>query len=236
MKNGLRRRDFLHLAAASGALCLCGPSLWPLGTEARLSGGASQGPRRTPVKVARIYMGTTDGLWPKPDLDFEKEIACYKSQFATLKDELSDVEFPVDALVTSAEQVKSLAEKLTQVDGILALHFNMGIVPILQELLKVGQPTVVFARPYSGHEWTHFGELQEQPLGTKLECILSSNMGQLAVAIRPFRALHYFREAKVLDLTTSDISEFAAAAKDKFGTAVRPVSLERVVSVYESIN
>jgi hypothetical protein len=236
MKKGLKRREFLHLAAASGALCLCGPSLWPLGTKAQGSGGTSQGPLRTPVKVARIYMGTTDGLWPKPDLDFEKEIAFFKAQFATLRDELRDVEFPVDSLVTSAEHVKSLQEELTHVDGILAIHFNMGIVPILQELLKAGQPTVVFARPYSGHEWTHFGELQEQPWGAKLECVLSSDTSQLAAAIRPFRAIHYFREAKILDLTTSDISEFAGAAKDKFGTVVRPVSLEHMVSVYESIN
>lgn len=181
-------------------------------------------------------MGTADGLWPKPGLDFQKEIAFYEAEFAKLKDELSDIEFPVDALVTSAEQVKDLKEKLTPVDGILAIHFNMGILPILRELLKVGQPTVLFARPYSGHEWTEFGELLEQPLGAKLESILSSDTGQLAVAIRPFRAIHYLREARILDLTTSDTSEFAAKAKMTFGTEVKPVSLERVVAVYSSIS
>ena len=236
MKKGLRRREFIHLAAASGALWLCSPGLWPLGARAQGSSGTCPGPRRTAAKVARIYMGAADGLWPKPDLDFKSEIAFYEAEFAKLKDQLGDIEFPVDALVTSADQVKSLEEQLTQVDGILAIHFNMGILPILQELLKTGQPTVVFARPYSGHEWTHFGELQRQPLGARLECILSSDTGQLAVALRPIRAIHYFREAKILDLTTSDISEFAAAAKDKFGTEVRPVSLERMASVYESIN
>jgi L-fucose isomerase-like protein len=181
-------------------------------------------------------MGTSDGLWPKPNLDFKKEIGLYESAFAKLKDEVGDVEFAVDALVTSAEQVTALREKLIQVDGILAIHLNIGIWPILQELLKVGQPTVVFARPYSGHEWVGFGALREQPLGAKMECILSSDMGQLAVAIRPFRAIHHLREAKIVNLTTSDFSDYAAKTTSKFGTEIKAVDLKRMVDVYNSIS
>jgi len=236
MKNGMKRREFLHLAAAGSALCLSGPSLWSLGAKPEGSSLISPGSRRSKVRVARIYMGTSDGLWPKPNLDFQKEIGFYEAEFAKWKDELSDVEFPVDVLVTSAEQVSGLKEKLMQVDGILAIHFNIGIWPILQEILKVGQPTIVFARPYSGHEWVGFGAVRQQPLGAKMECILSSDMGQLAVAIRPFRAIHHLREAKILNLTTNSFADYAASVKSKYGTEIKAVDLKRMVDVYNSIS
>ena len=82
----------------------------------------------------------------------------------------------------------------------------------------MGQPTVVFAVPYSGHEWAGYGALQREPLGARMECLLTSDTTMLAEAIRPFRAIHHLREAKVLDLTTKPIDEYAGDVRKKFGT------------------
>jgi hypothetical protein len=236
LRKGMKRREFLQLAAAGSTLCFSGSGLWPFGAASQPSRLISPGSRRTKVKVARMYLGTPEGLWPKPNLDFKKEIAFYEAEFAKLKEEISDVEFPVHELVTSPEQVARLQERLNQVDGILAIHFSIGIWPILQELLKAARPTMVFARPYSGHEWVNFGELRAQPLGGKMECILSSDLNQLAVALRPFRAIHHLREARILNLTTHDFSDYAAKVGSKFGTEIKQVTLERMVNVYNSIS
>ena len=213
MDPGMRRREFLQLAAVGGALCLSGSSLWVFGTKAKGSRLISPGCRKTKVKVARLYMGTSHGLWPKPNLDFQKEIRFYESEFSKLKDELSDVDFVVDELVTSPEQVGRIKNKLKNVDGILAIHFNIGIRPILNEILRVGQPTMVFAVPYSGHGWVGFGDLLKQPLGAKMECILSSDLQQLAVAF----------------------SEYTAGVKGKFGTDIKQIDLKRMLDIYSSV-
>jgi len=55
------------------------------------------------------------------------------------------------------------------------------------------------------------------------------------VAVRPFRAIHHLRKAKVLNLTTDDFSEYAGRIRSKFGTEIKPVGLDRVVAVYNSI-
>ncbi len=236
MGRGLNRRQFIQLsAAAGGALCLAGPRLLSWGAVGPASQLISPGCRRTKVKVARLYMGTSHGLWPKPSLDFEKEIAFYRAEFAKMKDEFSDVEFPVDELITSPEQAVALRNRLSRVDGILAIHFNIGISDILKEILAAGQPTMVFAIPYSGHEWVGFGELRQQPLGARMDCLLTSDTRQLAVAVRPFRAIHHLREAKILNLTTRDFSEYASAASTKFGTEIKPVTLERVTALYNAV-
>ncbi len=231
----MKRREFLQLAAVGGALCLSGSRLWAFGSKANRPKLISPGCRKTRVKVARLYMGSSHGLWPKPNLDFQKEIRFYESEFAKLKDELSDVDFVVDELVTSPDQVGRIKNSLKNVDGILAIHFNIGMRPILNEILSAGQPTMVFAVPYSGHGWVGFGDLRRQPLGAKMECILSSDIQQLAVAIRPFRAIHHLREAKILNLTTRSFSDYSADVKGKFGTEIKQIELERMLEIYSGV-
>ncbi len=235
MHKKVPRREFLQLTLAGSALCLCGLSSLTFGPNSNGPRLISPGCRRTKVKVARIYMGTSQGLWPKPNLDFKKEIQIYESEFKKLKDELSDVEFVVDELVTSPEQVSNIKSRLKDVDGILAIHFSMGIMPILNEILIVGRPTMVFAVPYSGHEWASFNSLLNQPLGSKMECILTSDYQQLAVAIRPFRAIHHLREAKILNLTTRSFTEYANNIKNKFGTEIKQIELKRMIDAYNAV-
>jgi len=223
------------MAAAGGAIYLSRLNFLSFAADQRGSMLISPGCRRTKVKVARLYMGTSEGLWPRPNLNFKDEIRSYESEFAKLKDELSDVVFVVDELVTSPEQASSLKSRLKDVDGILAIHFNIGINPILKEILSANQPTMVFAIPYSGHEWVGFGALRRQPFGAKMDCILNSDYRQLAVAIRPFRAIHHLREAKILNLTTSPFADYANVIKNKFGTEIKQIDLARVVEAYNKV-
>jgi len=236
MNNKINRREFIQLTAAGSTLCLGGSGILAFGANPKGSRLISPGCRGTKVKVARIYMGTSGGLWPKPKLDFRKEIQLYESEFAKLKNELSDVEFVVDRLFTSADQVGPFKSKLKEMDGILVIHLSMGVRSILNEILSVGKPTVVFAVPYSGHGWTGFGALQKQELGAKLECMLTSDYKQLAVAIRPFRAIHHLREAKILNVTNRSFTGYANAVKNKFGTEIKRISLEQVFDAYNAVS
>jgi len=239
MEKQINRREFLRLTAAGSALCLTGiacqgPALL---TQKKHPSLISPGCRGSKVKVARIYMGkAANDYWPKPSLDLEKEVRFYKSQFAKLEGELSDVEFVVDELVGSPAEVAQLKSKLEDVDGILVIHLTMRTGGVLQEILKSQKPTMVFAVPYSGHQWVGFGALQKQPLGAKMDCILSSDYKQLAVAIRPFRAIHHLREAKILNVTTRSFAGYADSMKKKFGTEIKKIELQRVLDTCNAID
>jgi len=236
MSSPLKRREFLQIAATGTILGLEASGI-PL-PAASLGGPKliSPGCRRSKVKVARLYMGSAEGLWPKPNLDLQAEVQSYQIEFAKLQDQLADVDFVVDELVTSPQQVVALQDRLGSVDGILVIHLNIGIEPTLKEILRAGRPTVVFAVPYSGHEWAGFGALQREPLGARMECLLTSDTAQLAAAVRPFRAIHHLREAKVLDLTTDPVEPFAGEIRSKFGTEIKPIERERVIRAYEAVN
>jgi len=238
MGKALKRREFIQLAAAGSALCAAGPKLWAFNAagQGAVPGLISPGCRGTRVKVARLFVAIPKGAWPKPTLDLEQEVAFYRAEFARMKDEFADIDFTVDELVGTPAQVSALRGKLAEVDGILVIHLSIDVGDIFHEILAAGKPTIIFARPYSGHEWVGFGELRGKPQGAKLDCLLTSDTGQLATAVRPFRAIHHLREAKVINLTTHDFSEYAGKVKTKFGTEIRPVGLDRMVALYGGIS
>lgn len=236
MGEQFRRREFLHLTLAGAAIGFGVRGQQASAGIALPTTQISPGCRRSKVKVARLYLGSPEGLWPKPHLNFEDEIRSYQSAFDAMKDEFRDVEFVVDRLVTSPEQAREVRRELAGVDGVLIIHLSIGIQPTLTEVLIAGRPTTLFAAPYSGHEWAGFGALQKQPAGANLECLLTSDRRQLAAAIRPFRAIHHLREAKVLNLTTRSFAEYADAVRNKFGTEIKPIDLPRVLTACNAVS
>jgi hypothetical protein len=237
MRKEINRREFLETAAACSALYLGGSNILASSVNPEKSRLISPGCRKTKVKVARLYMAIPNNFyWPKPSLNLKDELKVYDSEFKKLKGELSDVEFPVDEFITFPEQVNKLKNVLQYMDGILAIQITPGIDTILNEILSISKPTVVFAIPYSGFEWENFGSLQKQSLGAKMECLLTSDYKQLAFAIKPFRAIHHLREAKILNLTTRNFTKYADDMKNKFGTDIKQITLEQVANAYNAVS
>jgi hypothetical protein len=235
MKPQINRRDFLQTAAGC-ALCFQARQAWPAIQGASPLALISPGCVRSKVRIAKIYAGIPKALWPTPKLDLTAEVQRYETEFTRMGRDFADVDFSVDRLVTQAEQVKDLGNALRDVDGILLIHLSMGITPIVEEILRARRPTVVFAAPYSGHEWTNFGTLRRGENGALLECILSSSFNDLAVAVRPFRAIHHLREAKIINVSTRPpAGEYLAATREKFGTEIKTVGLQPVMDAYNSI-
>ena len=229
MDHEMSRRAFLKVAGIGCTACMGGLGRLPLAAGVVGEPLVSPGCRRSRVKVARVYMGIRKGwAWPKPDLDVDKEMAIYEGEFARLRDEVGDVDFVIDQLVSTADQAAGLASKAADVDGVLVIHLTMGAEGVLPAVLKWGKPTVVFAVPYSGHQWVGFGAMQRQA-GTRLECLLTSDYRQLALAVRPFRAIHHLREAKIVNLTTRPIGKYGDDVKAKFGTEIKAVGLQRMM-------
>jgi len=232
MKDGMGRRAFLQVSAGTAILLGAGGAF---GASAGIP-VISPGCRTLKVKVARVYMGIPKAHWPTPTMDVNEEMKRYDAEFAKRTKDFADVDFFVSELVTDSNQIASLKDKLSQADGILAIHLSMGVGSILASVLECQKPTVLFAAPYSGHEWTSFGAIQREPRGALLECMLTSDFDQLAVAVRPFRAIHHLREAKILNVTSREPkADYVASIKEKFGTEIMCVDRDRMMKAYEKV-
>ncbi len=236
MKIQINRRELLRLGAAGSAAYLATPYAWASTVQNQGNRPVSPGCRRSRVKVAKIYLGVQGSHYPNPDLDLKKEVQFYESRFAKLKDELSDVEFVVDELVSSVDQLNKWTDALKKVDGILAIHLSLWTMPVLEEILQLGQPTMIFSAPYSGHEWHPLSALYKRKEGTSFQCLLTSDYRELAVAIRPFRAIHHLREAKILNLSTRTPGDYVEQIRRKFGTEIKQIELRRMLDMYESVS
>ncbi len=236
----LNRRAFLARSAiltGGCALCLGGSRVWAARREPMPPGIISPGARRSKVRVAKIYLGRPNAHWPTPTMDLDAEHKRYESEFARMKEEFADVDFVVNELITDRAQLTKVQDALKQVDGILVIHLSMGITEVLRDILAAGQPTMLFAAPYSGHEWSNFGPLRQQPAGARLECLLTSDLRQLAVAVRPFRAIHHLREARILNVTSRALpADYLAAVAATFGTQIKAVDRQRMLDVYSSVS
>ncbi len=236
MSRHLRRREFLQVtsgcALGVGAACAF---TFPFETGPLTL--VSPGCISSKVRVAKIYAGIPKAHWPTPLLDLDAEIRKYEGEFARMKKEFADVDFVVNRLVTQPEQVSGMREQIANVDGILVIHLSMGISALLAEVLKANKPTMLFAAPYSGHEWTSFGALMKSKDGALLDCILSSDLKDLAAAVRPIRAIHHLREAKIINVSTRQPSEqILKSIADKFGTEIKTIGVEPVMQRYDSID
>jgi hypothetical protein len=236
----LDRRDFLRqsLTFAGGcAFCLAGGGAWAAASSPRPTSLISPGCRTSKVKVARLYLGVPKAHWPTPTMDLEAEHQYYEAHFAKHAKDFADVDFFINQLVTRKEELGGVTARLEEADGILLIHLSMGMSAVIQEVLRAKRPTMLFAAPYSGHEWSGFGALRQGPGGEHLECLLTSDLQQLAVAVRPFRALHHLREAKILNVTSRAIPEaYTKAVAGKFGTQIKVVDRGRVLAAYEAVD
>ena len=237
---GLDRRAFLRRSLVLGcgcAFCFHAASVFarpPLPTVTTL---ISPGCRRSKVKVAKLYLGVPKAHWPTPKMDLEGERKRYEAAFDQMHKEFADVDFLVNQLVTKNEELNNIQDKLREADGVLLVHLSMGMGGVIREVLAAKRPTMLFAAPYSGHEWAGFGALRNEPLGGNLECLLTSDLRELAVAVRPFRAIHHLREAKILNVTSRPLpAAYTQAIAGKFGTEIKVTDLGRMMAAYQAVD
>lgn len=220
MNSCLSRRCFLHRTglgvAALGALSLDGPVF-----RSRAAATPVPVPR---TRVGKVYLGHPNPGWPMASVDLKQEVARFEEYFAGLGPELADIEFVETGVVRTAEEVAAATAKLRDVDGILAIHLTLGTGPQMKSLLEAGRPMMVFFMPYSGHEWHIIASLQRE--GKPIEALPSSDPRDLAVAVRPFRALRRLRESRILHVSQSPADPaYCEAVRGRFGTDIRSLGL-----------
>ena len=229
MTEGIKRRDFLG-AAALGSVCLSSV-MQPVQASA-VQAALPVRPGKTKTKVGKVYMGTPYPGWPSHVFDLESEIQRFEAEFAKLGPVFENVEFVEGGLLGTGRKVEEVMQRFEGVDGILAVQLSMGIGSHLIKMTESDIPVMHFALPFAGHEWMMAPQLQKQ--GKKIEVIGSSDFNDLAIAIRPFRAIHRLKEATVLLAGAKLDPEYGESIKSKFGTDIVELPFEELRAAYDN--
>lgn len=236
MTTGIKRREFVQLSMSSMAMA----GMFLGGTSQAFTQDKSKiispGCRKSKVKIAKLYIGVPNPHWPTPTLELDNEIKRYEEHFSKFKErDFNDVEFTLTQKISSLDDLNKALNASEDVDGFLAIQLSIHVWPIISTLVDQQKPVMLFAIPYSGHEWTRYGQLRSEERGKQFDCILSSDLSQLGEAVRPIRAIHHLREAKILNITARDRKAFMKEFTDKFGVSYLETDNTAVYQVYETI-
>ena len=223
------RRCFLKSTATStlslGALAALADRLSATASAAAIA-------NRSKVRVGKIYLGHPNPGWPSYAVDLAAEMKRFEEGIASVGRELADVEFIDAGLVRDEAQLKLAREKFKDTTGILVLQLTMGILPQVKSLLELGRPVMVYTVPYAGHEWHTIASLQRE--GQLVEVLPSSRFEDIATAVRPFRAIHRLKEARILHVNHGEADPaYCQAIRDKFGSQILSLKLEDLQKAYD---
>jgi len=234
MNNLITRRTFLEIAAASATAAGASP-LWAA------TSGAGHGPippswvPPTKIRIGKVLFGRARPAWPKAAVDLAAEQKRFETQMARIMPALGDVEFVDCGLIGSDADLAQVKEKLRDTDGILFLQMTMGSGKALATLTELNLPLVVFAEPYSGHEWHTIAAMQRE--GKRIECWASSKFEDILTALRPIRAIRRLKDAKVIHVSNRNAdAAYVKLMKDKFGTEIKSFQLPDLEAAYQAVD
>ena len=192
-------------------------------------------PTPAKVRIGKVYFGNAHPSWPMATVDVEAERSRVEKQLARIQPALSDYEWIDCGLVTNDAELAQAREKLQGVDGILFLQQTMGAGKVLNGLLELNIPTVLFAEPFCGHEWHTIAALQQQ--GKRIDCWASSRFDDIVPALRPFRAIRRLKDAKLLHVSQAPADpDYVKTIKEKFGTEIKSLGPEDLEAAYKAVD
>ena len=229
MSKPVSRRQFLGASAAGGVL-LAGQ----FGSRLMGAAEAEGWPKMPPVKVHKVYVGRTGGIYlSRP----EAEIAKFDEYLADLATRLGNVEF-VGGEVIPPANLGEVAAKLAEADAVLLFHLSGhgGGAPGLGQLVDVGLPTAVFSQPFSGHGWMYFPQWQKD--GKKVVLLPTSDWSEIDRVVGLMRVAPQMRQTRILVVRGPQGTAAACNAelvKERLGTELIPVSVEETIAAHEAI-
>lgn len=231
MSEQMNRREFLGVSAAGAGAVL-------LGTQLAAAQGreANWPPKMPPVKIYKVFIGRTGGIYLSRPTD---EVDKFNRYLANLEYKLGDVKFIGGDLVADTAGDEILP-KLKEADAVLLFHLcgHGGDAPLqaMTKIVDVGLPTAVFSQPFSGHGWMYFPVWQKQ--GKRVMLLPSSDWSELDKAVRLLRVRPNMARTRIMVINGpvgSDAACSAEQVKAKLGTEMIVVPVEETLKAHEAV-
>jgi hypothetical protein len=230
MSDGLTRREFFGVTAA-GAMAVNALTRQAAAAEAGAARAEALGPA---TRIRKVYLAKPVPTWPKPDLDVQGEIRAIEGELAKLADRLDGIQFEGGELYRVPDEVPKSAEALGNPDGLLVFNLTSTVGAHLARLCGTGVPTVLFSRPFAGHDWSGVPGLRAK--GDRVICLSTSDFGEVVGACRLVRTTHLLRNTRILYVDNRPYNaEKAAKIKERLGAVIVSVGPDRVNEAYKAV-
>jgi hypothetical protein len=232
MGESLSRRQFIGTAAAGGAL-LAGR----LGQGTLIAGQAPDWPAMPPVKIYKVYVGRTGGIYlSRPTQEIEK----FEKYLAGIEKRLGDVQFVGGEIVPETE-VANVLPKLNGVDGVLLFHLSGhgGGAPkrAMDQIVNAGRQTAVFSQPFSGHGWMYFPRWRKE--GKKVVLLPSSDWSELDRIVGLMRVAPRMQQTRILSVGRAKGTPAACSAeqiRERLGAELVSINNQQIIEAHQAVD
>jgi hypothetical protein len=235
MCKSLSRREFIGTTAAGA-----GAFFFAEGLGGRLAMGATEPGSAVlpPVKVHKVYVGTSGRAWPKPAFDPKAEVVKFEERLADVERQLGDIKFIGGELVQDGADAAKVVPNLGNADGVLLIQLSLGTLREMQQIVDAGRPTVIFSQPFSGHEWMFIKQWEKA--GKRVALLATSDYGELAMAAALLRVPARMRQSRVVAVPGRLDGTKPACdpklIKERLGTDVVACSYERLIEAHKAVD
>jgi len=232
MSDSLSRRQFLGTTAAGGVLLAS-----QLRARSLAAAEAPGWPQSPPVKICKVYVGRTGGIYLSRPTE---EIGKFDKYLAQLEQKLGDVKFIGGDLVPPTE-VAQVVAKLREADGVLLFHLcgHGGDAPqqAMDQIINVGLPTAIFSQPFSGHGWMYFPQWEKA--GKKVVLLPTSDWGELDRVVGLMRVPARMKQTRIIVVGAPQGTAAACSAeqvKKRLGAELVYVSNEQIIKLHQAVD
>jgi hypothetical protein len=232
MSDSLSRRQFLGSTAAGGVL-LAGQ----LRAGALLAAEDAAWPELPPVKIYKVYVGRTGGIYLSRPTE---EIGKLDKYLAQVEQKLGDVKF-IGGDVVPPTDVAKVLPKLREAEGVLLFHLSGhgGDAPqqAMDQIINVGLPTAIFSQPFSGHGWMYFPQWEKA--GKKVVLLPTSDWSELDQVAALMRVAPRLRQTRIIVVRGPQGTAAACSAeqvKKRLGVEIVPISVEQTIKLHQAVD
>lgn len=236
------RRRFISSAAVGGGCAL----LWSAASGLYTTAMPLYRPLSTdndPTVIRTAFLADPSARWPYMNVQVEAEREPLNNQLDRLERMMNtsskswpyNIRFMGREIVRSEEDTARFIRSCADADGIVLIEMSSKIRPYVDKIINLGQPTVLYQSPPTGHTW--LGTLQKGRQGAPVDVLSSSSLADLEPFVRIFDTNHRLKRTKILHLANRKVQEqYADAVERKFGVEIKRMNFDALNSLYESID
>ncbi|MFC1563067.1 hypothetical protein ACFL4Z_03350, partial [candidate division KSB1 bacterium] len=178
-----------------------------------------------------------------PDLDVDAEMKMINNNLSELKKLWNfkernwdfNIKFVGGELLRVDEDFPEFANNLGDIDGIFIFNLTSTLRSLVNKVVDLGYPSVLFSQPASGHDWSIISDLIKE--GKRVDVIGSNDFGELEPFARIMDAVRRLKQSKILCIRSqTQADDYMAKVKNKYGVEIKPMDYSRLSELYDSID
>ncbi len=194
-----------------------------------------------PIIILPVFLAKPVPTWPCPHIDLAKEMETINGILVDVaKNHAPYCTFLKGGMLF--KDIKVLDHELpaqikaTSPDGLLVFNLTSGVAGLIDAAVgcgdEVGIPVILFAQPYSGHDWQIYSRLKHT--GVAFDVLATSDFTEIANRMNLIRTVKVLKHEKLLVVRPPSSAKggWGEQAKKKLGISVEFTDYKRILDRY----